>query len=55
MNPLPKRSYTLEEYIELDKSSEERYEFFDGEVFAMDGGSLNHSTLPYRWLKFISA
>lgn len=45
MNPLPKRSYTLEEYIELDKSSEERYEFFDGEVFAMGGGSLNHSRI----------
>lgn len=37
--------YTLEEYLELDKNSEERYEYFDGEVFAMAGGSRNHARL----------
>lgn len=43
--------YTLEEYIELDKNSEERYEFFEGavrsigEVYAMAGGSLNHGRI----------
>jgi Uma2 family endonuclease len=43
MTALPKKDhYTLEEYIELEKSSEERYEYFDGEVFAMAGGSPNH-------------
>ncbi len=34
-----KQKYTLEEYLELDKNSEEKYEYFDGEVFAMAGGS----------------
>lgn len=43
MTALPKKDhYTLEEYIELEKDSEERYEFFDGEVFAMAGGSPSH-------------
>jgi Uma2 family endonuclease len=42
MTALPKHKYTLEEYIELDKNSEEKYEFFNGEVFAMAGGSPNH-------------
>ncbi len=42
MSALPKQKYTIEEYIELEKSSEVRYEYFDGEVFAMSGSSLEH-------------
>ncbi len=42
MTALPKPKYTLEEYIELEKSSEDRYEYFDGEIFAMAGSSLEH-------------
>ena len=42
MTALPKQRYTIEEYIELDKNSEERFEYFDGEVFAMAGSSPNH-------------
>ncbi len=45
MSAIAKRKYTLEEYLELEKNSEERYEYFDGEVFAMAGGSLNHALL----------
>ncbi len=43
MTAVPKQDrYTLEDYIELDKNSEEKYEYFDGEVFAMAGGSPDH-------------
>jgi Uma2 family endonuclease len=35
---LPNPKYTIEQYIELEQFSEERYEYFDGEVFAMTGG-----------------
>lgn len=45
--PVSKKHYTLEEYLELDKNSEERYEYFDGEVFAMAGGSPNHARLGF--------
>jgi len=45
MITLPKRKYTLEEYIELDKNSEEKYEYFNGEIFAMVGGSPNHARI----------
>jgi Uma2 family endonuclease len=38
----PERRYTLEEYLELDRTSEERLEFWDGEVFCMSGGSSAH-------------
>jgi Uma2 family endonuclease len=45
MTALPKKIYTLEEYLELDKNSEEKYEYFDGEVFAMAGGSPAHARI----------
>lgn len=45
MTALPKRKYTLDEYLELDQHSEERYEFFDGEIVSMSGGSIEHSTI----------
>src|SRR5437868_3616006 len=37
-----KPRYTLEEYLELDRTSEERFEYWDGELFAMSGVSRNH-------------
>lgn len=45
MTAVPKKKYTLEEYLDLDKTSEERYEYFDGEVFAMAGGSPSHARI----------
>lgn len=51
MTALPKHRYTMEEYIELDKNSEERYEFFDGEVFAMAGGSIEHAVIAANTIR----
>ncbi len=49
MSALPKRNptqkMTIEEYIEFDKLSEERFEYFAGELFAMAGGSPNHTRI----------
>lgn len=45
MTALPKKRYTLEEYLELDRNSEEKYEYFAGEIFAMAGGSPEHSRI----------
>lgn len=59
MTALPKQLYTLEEYLELDKNAEERYEFFEGavrgvgEVFAMSGGSLNHERIVRNLLRHL--
>jgi len=33
----PKRKYTLEEYFDLELSTNERFEYFDGEIFSMSG------------------
>ncbi|HKQ52363.1 MAG TPA: Uma2 family endonuclease [Pyrinomonadaceae bacterium] len=40
-----KPRYTLEEYFELELASEERYEYFNGEVFCMSGVSPNHAQI----------
>jgi Uma2 family endonuclease len=45
MSAIPKQKLTIEEYIEFDKNSEGKWEYFDGEVFDMAGGSLNHNQL----------
>jgi Uma2 family endonuclease len=40
--PDMKRKYTVEEYIELLKNSEERFEYFNGEIFSMAAGKYAH-------------
>lgn len=40
--PNLKRKYTVEEYIELLHNSDERFEYFDGEIVSMAGGKLEH-------------
>jgi Uma2 family endonuclease len=40
--PNPKRKYTIEEYIELLKNSDERFEYFDGEIVSMASGKISH-------------
>ena len=38
-------TYSLETYIQMDTEGEERFEFFDGFIRAMAGGSPNHSLI----------
>ena len=47
MSALPKQElrYTVEEYIALLQSSDERYEYFAGEIVAMAGGKIAHGTI----------
>lgn len=40
-----KKYYSVEEYFELEQNSEERHEYYNGEVFAMAGATLNHNRL----------
>jgi Uma2 family endonuclease len=46
--PISGQQMTLEEYLEFDYNAEGRYEYFDGEVFEMSGGSPEHSLLGNR-------
>lgn len=40
-----KQIYSLEEYIELEKSTNEKFEFFDGNVWSMSGASFSHNVI----------
>lgn len=39
------RHISFEEYLELERSSAIRHEYYQGEIFAMSGGSKNHNRL----------
>lgn len=39
------RQFTFEEYLELERSSEIRHEFYHGELFAMSGGTKKHNRI----------
>lgn len=45
MTAHPKRKYTLEEYFDLELSTNERFEYWNGEVFSMSGGSEQHDQI----------
>lgn len=40
-----KQIYTIEEYLELEKRSEEKYEFWNGHVWSMSGASYAHNQI----------
>ena len=51
----PKRSYTPEEYLELEEKAEYKSEYRDGEIVPMTGGTTNHNKIAgnfYAHLKF---
>ena len=41
----PEHRYTLREYAALERASDTRYEYRDGEVVCMTGGTLNHGRI----------
>jgi Uma2 family endonuclease len=45
MEALSKKKYSLAEYQQLEEESGIRYEYHDGEVFAMSGGSLERCAI----------
>ena len=45
MTALPRRKYSLEEYFEIERTSEEKYEYWDGNVWSMAGVSPEHERI----------
>ncbi len=43
--PEIRHRYTAEEYFELEARSEVRHEYFDGDIFAMAGGTKSHNLI----------
>jgi Uma2 family endonuclease len=48
MASLPAVPLTEEEYLRLDRQAETKSEFYDGHMFAMAGGTLNHALIASR-------
>jgi Uma2 family endonuclease len=42
---MPQHYFTLEEYFALEQASEARWEYWDGEIVCMSGGSQNHTVI----------
>jgi Uma2 family endonuclease len=51
----PQRRYTPEEYFELERTSEERFEFRNGEVFCMSGASPAHERIIRNMLVYLTS
>lgn len=45
MSAIPKSKLTPQEYLEFERKSEEKHEYFNGEVFAMAGARRNHNKI----------
>lgn len=43
--PQSRVSYSVEEYLELERLADERHQYLDGEIYEMSGESLAHSQL----------
>jgi Uma2 family endonuclease len=52
--PQSEQRYTLEEYYALDKASDRRWEYWDGEIICMSGGSKEHAIIQGNVLKHLS-
>jgi Uma2 family endonuclease len=47
--------YTYAQYVALENTSPTKHEFFDGEIYAMAGGSEEHSALAAKLLAALDA
>lgn len=45
MSTQPLQSLTVAEYLTLERSSQERHQYYLGEIFARDGASRNHNRI----------
>jgi len=44
--------YTVEEYLALEETAEEKHEYHNGEIITMTGGTTNHNTLALTIASF---
>jgi Uma2 family endonuclease len=51
--PARKLSYTFAEYLAIDEASETKHEYVNGEIYAMSGGTLEHSELAANLIRLL--
>lgn len=52
---VPHRKYTLEEYLQLERYSNVRHEYLDGQVYAMAGGTPEHGSRAANVIRMLSS
>ncbi len=52
---LSERHYSIEQYFLVEETSEIKHEYFDGEIFAMAGGTRDHDTITGHVFAFFHA
>jgi Uma2 family endonuclease len=53
---IEQKYYTVDEYLTLEETAEEKHEYHDGEIITMTGGTTNHNTLSINFVfAFLSA
>lgn len=55
MSTSPAKRYTVEEYCALELTSDVKHEYYNGEVFAMTGGSSTHSLISVNIASLLNA
>jgi Uma2 family endonuclease len=53
MKPESQRRYSLDEYFAVEETSRVRNEYYDGQIFAMAGASLDHNRIAANLLTII--
>jgi Uma2 family endonuclease len=43
--PAPRHRYTFEEYLEIEEVARVRHEFYEGEIYAVAGGTPEHAAM----------
>jgi Uma2 family endonuclease len=53
MSAIPVIRYTITDYLEIERSTGNRYEFHDGELFEVEGASLHHNRILMNTVKAV--
>lgn len=48
----PGKQFSIEEYLKFENASEEKHEYYKGEIFAMSGAKFQHNVIAEN-LKFL--
>jgi Uma2 family endonuclease len=48
------KKYTIEEYLEMEEHSQEKHEYYQGEIFAMSGAKVAHNTISINAATLLS-
>lgn len=49
----PKKTFTPEEYLEIERGSETRHEYIDGEIFEMAGANKRHNRISTNVIRLL--